>query len=258
MGGRAPSAGGPSAAGAGRVQTSSQGDVLLGGDQQQRGGQGGGMQQVQVTEQQCAEIRAALARRPDDQKKLDELAEQMRSGGDRMAIGQQMRAIYETAGIDARIAGACRRQGAQGAGAQQGQGQRGGTQGGPPGAAPQMQVAPEINGSPRAGGRTRSGLVFVARDGSYEPRIVMLGASDFDYTEVVGGLQEGEQVALIAAVALQAQREAQNQRIRQNMGGIPGMQRQQPAGQQGGAGGAGGPGGGGGAGGRGGQGGQQR
>jgi HlyD family secretion protein len=248
-GARPPSAGGPGAS-PGRVQSTAHGEVDLSG--QQGGQQGGGFQQVQVTEQQCAEIRAAFARKPDEQRKLDALMEQMRAGGDRMALSQQMRAIYESVGVDARAAAACRRlqaggeggQGGQrGGGAQQGGGQQRGAapaQRGAAGAAPQMQVAPEVNGTQRPAGRTRSGLVFVAEDGTYKPRIVMLGASDFDYTEVVGGLQEGDQVALIAAIALQAQREQQNQRIRQNMGGIPGMQRQQPAGQGGATGGAGG------------------
>ena len=71
---------------------------------------------------------------------------------------------------------------------------------------------------------------------TFEPRLVMLGASNFDYTEVISGLAEGEQVAMLAAAALQAQRQQNQDRIRQQTG-VPGMQ-QQPAG--GGAGGAGG------------------
>ena len=80
------------------------------------------------------------------------------------------------------------------------------------------------------GSRTRSrpGLVFVAEGGTYVPRMVRLGASNFDYTEVVGGLKEGEQVAMLAAAALQAQRQQQNDRFRSvTGGGVPGMQRQQ-------------------------------
>jgi HlyD family secretion protein len=70
--------------------------------------------------------------------------------------------------------------------------------------------------------------------------MVMLGAANFDYTEVVSGLEEGEQVALLAALSLQAQRQQQNDRFRQNMGGgVPGM-------TQGGNVGGGNPGGGGG------------
>ena len=90
--------------------------------------------------------------------------------------------------------------------------------------------------------RTRPGLVFVAEGNTYKPRVVMLGAGNYDYTEVVSGLQEGERVALLASLAVQAQREQQNERFRRGMGGIPGMQ------QGGGPGGGGQRGGGGGGG----------
>jgi HlyD family secretion protein len=72
----------------------------------------------------------------------------------------------------------------------------------------------------------------------------MLGASNFDYTEVISGVTEGEQVAMLAAAALQAQRQQNQDRIRQQTG-VPGMN-QQPAGGAGGGGGgrAGGAGGG--------------
>ena len=70
----------------------------------------------------------------------------------------------------------------------------------------------------------RPGLVFVVKGKTYEPRSVMLGAGNFDYTEVVSGLEEGEEVALLASLSLQAQRQQQNDRFRQNMGGgVPGM-----------------------------------
>ena len=70
----------------------------------------------------------------------------------------------------------------------------------------------------------RPGVVFVKKGTTFEPRIVMLGSANFDYTEVVSGVQEGEEVALLAALSLQAQRQQQNDRMRQNMGGgVPGM-----------------------------------
>jgi HlyD family secretion protein len=64
--------------------------------------------------------------------------------------------------------------------------------------------------------------VFVSEGGTYKPRIVRLGVGNFDYTEVVSGLKEGEQVALLAAAAMQAKREEQNNRMR-GMGGLPGI-----------------------------------
>ena len=75
----------------------------------------------------------------------------------------------------------------------------------------------------RAGGG-RSGLVFVKSGTSYAPRMVRLGVSDFDYTQVISGLDEGEEVALLAAVALQAQRNEMNDRMRSRMS-VPGMNR---------------------------------
>jgi HlyD family secretion protein len=96
-------------------------------------------------------------------------------------------------------------------------------------------------------------IVFVKQNEKYTPRVVRLGVSDFDYTEVLSGLQQGEQVALLGPAVLQAQRDQLQQRVRAGTGG--GLQQQQtPAAGGAGAGGAGGrpAGGGGGAGGRGG------
>jgi hypothetical protein len=72
---------------------------------------------------------------------------------------------------------------------------------------------------------------------------VRTGVSDFDYTEVLSGLKEGEQVALLAEAAMQAKRDQQNEQIRSRAGGVPGMQ-QQPAGGAAAGGARGGPGGG--------------
>jgi len=93
-------------------------------------------------------------------------------------------------------------------------------------------------------------IVFVKVNDKYTPRVVRLGVSDFDYTEVLSGLQQGEQVALLGPAVLQAQRDQLQSRVRAGAGG--GLQQQQPpaAGGAGGGGGAGGrPGGGGGRGG---------
>ena len=93
---------------------------------------------------------------------------------------------------------------------------------------PQLQVGDERG---LTGQRARSGLVFVAKGRTYEPRVVMLGAANFDYTEIISGLEEGEEVALLAAVSIQAQRQMQTDRFRQNMGGgVPGMSSNQRAG----------------------------
>ena len=86
-------------------------------------------------------------------------------------------------------------------------------------------------------------IAFVKRNDEYAPRPIRTGISDFEYTEVVSGLEQGEQVALVGVAVLQAQRDAQQARIRAGQGG--GLQQTTPAGGAGGAGGGGGGGGGG-------------
>ena len=64
------------------------------------------------------------------------------------------------------------------------------------------------------------GLVFVQKaDSSWEPRMVRLGVADYDFTEVISGLEEGERVALLSAAALQMQRQENNDRFRAMTGG---------------------------------------
>ena len=69
-----------------------------------------------------------------------------------------------------------------------------------------------------ASGPTRAGkraMVFVVGEGgTLEPRMVMIGLTDWDNTEVVSGLDEGDRVALIGLAQLQAQREEFLERIR--------------------------------------------
>jgi HlyD family secretion protein len=78
--------------------------------------------------------------------------------------------------------------------------------------------APAAGGGFGAGGGSgRSGggqVVFVKDSSGYSPRIVRLGVTNFDYTEVLSGLKEGEQVALLASANLQQQRTDQQSRIR--------------------------------------------
>jgi len=51
--------------------------------------------------------------------------------------------------------------------------------------------------------------------------MVMIGLTDWDRTQVVSGLDEGEYVALIGVARLQAEREEFMERMRSNMGGNP-------------------------------------
>jgi hypothetical protein len=198
-----------------------------------------------VTDKQCADVTTAMNKKPAEVKKLDALRERVRSGElDRSASREEQQKIYAAIGVDARIAGACRMREMRaqngtptGAGAAGRQGTTPGTSG----TAPQLQLGNIERGG--SGQRVRPALVFVAKAKSFEPRSVMLGASNFDYSEVVSGLQEGEQVALLTSLALQAQRQQQNDRMRQGMGGVPGMSQNQGGGGAGGRPGGGGGGG---------------
>jgi HlyD family secretion protein len=241
QGGQRP-AGGPAVTPQGRV-TNSPGEVEL--PQQ---GQGG-FQMPEVTDKDCAAVTAAMQKKPAEAKKLDGLRDRMRSGElDRAAMREESQKIYAALGVDPRIAGACRMRDARGGAANQGAANAGLTApaGGPPAAnaarradatqgasPPQLQIGNAERG--RGGRSIRSGLVFVAKGKTFEPRMVMLGAGNFDYTEVISGLQEGEEVAMLAALSLQAQRQQQNDRMRQNMGGgVPGMSAPGGGGAQGG------------------------
>jgi HlyD family secretion protein len=205
----------------GRSNRSGQAGVRQQGEQQRQEGGGrrgfGGRQPIEVTDQQCADVRAALARRPAERRKLDSLQARLRSAdADRLTIFGEMRAIYQTVGVDAGVASACRRrdQNANNGG-------NGRTDAPARLATPSDGAATDPNARPV---RTRPGLVFVAEGKTFKPRVVLLGAGNYDFTEVVSGLQEGEHVALLASLAVQAQREQQTERFRRGMGGIPGMQ----------------------------------
>lgn len=107
---------------------------------------------------------------------------------------------------------------AKGAAARGGAPSASGTRGGSPGAP---------NGNSAGATRARTALVFVEdAPGKFSPRLVRLGASDYDYSEVLSGLKEGEKVATLAVQALQAKRDQQNDRFRSmtGAGGMPGVQ----------------------------------
>jgi HlyD family secretion protein len=80
----------------------------------------------------------------------------------------------------------------------------------------------EAPAGPGAGARNiRRAVVFVINDqGAPEPRAVQIGLNDYDRTEVVSGLEEGDQVALLGAAQLQAQSQEFLDRIRQGPGGM--------------------------------------
>ena len=70
--------------------------------------------------------------------------------------------------------------------------------------------------------RTQQAVVFVvAEEGAVEPRMVMIGLTDWDHTQVVSGLDEGDYVAIIGGARLQAERDEMLERMRGRMGGNP-------------------------------------
>lgn len=238
----------------------SRGEVMLTSDQQGQDGQGrGGRGQMpEVSDKDCDAVKAAFTKHPDAEQKLTGLRGRVQSGElDFQAVRAESQKIYESIGLDARVAGACRMRDRQRAGGDTSR--RGGrqfgdnAQRGNVGGQGDRSFVPERGGgvsTPVQAGefpsrRARPSLVFVAENGTYKPRIVRLGVANFDYTEVVSGLKEGEQVALLAAAAMQAKREEQNNRMR-GMGGLPGISQPRPGGAGGAGGGAGRQGGGGG------------
>jgi HlyD family secretion protein len=87
------------------------------------------------------------------------------------------------------------------------------------------------------GRANRAQVAFVKTDAGLLPRVVRLGLSDFDFSEVLDGVKLGEQVVLLGVAEAQASRTQAQDRLRQRMGsGVPGA--------PGGGGGAGGGGGG--------------
>jgi HlyD family secretion protein len=70
----------------------------------------------------------------------------------------------------------------------------------------------------RGGGGTGAAqrrVVFVKKGETFEPRAVRLGVSNYEFAEVISGVQEGEEVALLSAAQLQFQRQETLNRIRQ-------------------------------------------
>lgn len=197
---------------------------------QGRGGFGG--QLPDVTDAQCKAITTARTAKPAAAKKVDDLSAKMRDpNADRQTLMADLRAAYTELGVDMNVMRACRAKENGGGGAPAAGATNGGTRptggampsGAMTGAARQggMGGGAPSGGNVRSGRtQTRSGLVFVKKaDGSWDPRVVRLGIADYDYTEVVGGLEEGEQVALLSAVALQVQRQQNNDRMKAMTGG---------------------------------------
>ena len=72
------------------------------------------------------------------------------------------------------------------------------------------------------GRQVRRAVVFLINDGGVpEPMAVQIGLNDYDFTQILSGVEEGAQVALLGAAELQAQQQQFLDRIRQRTGGNP-------------------------------------
>ena len=70
--------------------------------------------------------------------------------------------------------------------------------------------------------RVRRAVVFLINDeGVPEPKAVQIGLNDYDVTQILSGVDEGAQVALLGAAELQAQQQRFLDQIRQRTGGNP-------------------------------------
>lgn len=102
----------------------------------------------------------------------------------------------------------------------------GGAVGAPPQGVQLQETAPALLGLVNTSGQPRPAVAFVVKeDGTLEPRPVLMGVNDWDNTEILAGLQEGEKVALIGVAQLQAAQQALRERMasRGFMPGIPPM-----------------------------------
>lgn len=151
------------------------------------GGMGGG---VTVPDSVCTIVMKKF-NASNSRAMLDSLRTQMRAGTvDTATMRTKTAAIYKNAGVAADTARACMRN----------------------------------SGGGNSGGAIGQPVVaFVKTATGWSPRLVRLGVSDFDYTEVISGLKEGDQVALLATIALQASRDKNSARVKAMVGGgLPG------------------------------------
>ncbi|HSG50070.1 MAG TPA: efflux RND transporter periplasmic adaptor subunit [Longimicrobiales bacterium] len=72
-----------------------------------------------------------------------------------------------------------------------------------------------------ATGEVRPAAVFVMVNGQPEIRMIRIGLNDWDNTQVVSGLEGGEEMAVIGAAQLQAQQSAWLENIRSRSSGSP-------------------------------------
>ncbi len=103
-------------------------------------------------------------------------------------------------------------------------GRGGGGRGGFPGSGDAQRGAqpgdPTERGEGNASGSqretTRAVVFLIAEDGTLEPKGILIGLSDYDFTEVVSGLDEGQMIAVVGAAQLRASQDEFLERMRSN------------------------------------------
>jgi HlyD family secretion protein len=63
-------------------------------------------------------------------------------------------------------------------------------------------------------------MLFVRTGDKVEPRRVTLGLSDWEYTEIIDGVQPGDPVVLVSVALLQREQQQSTDRMRQRVGGV--------------------------------------
>ncbi|MCH7531112.1 MAG: efflux RND transporter periplasmic adaptor subunit [Gemmatimonadetes bacterium] len=117
--------------------------------------------------------------------------------------------------------------GGQGGDHSAGRGQRGGGQSGE---ITQEEMRARIQGAMAGFGdmggdggpprESRSAVVFVmGADSVPQPRLIQIGLNDWDRTEIVSGVEEGDVLVVVGAAQLMAQQQAYLDRMRERMGG---------------------------------------
>lgn len=150
-----------------------------------------------------------------------ELFQRMREAGGADALSEADRAKLRE----------CRPAGARGRGGRQGGGGVGSPGGG------------EMNGRGRSSGENdvRPAVVFVAAGTGVEARRITIGLNDFDFTEVVNGLEAGDRVVLMSVARIHAQQQELLNRTRERAAGaFTGNPQMGGGGPRGGGGGGGG------------------
>jgi HlyD family secretion protein len=115
---------------------------------------------------------------------------------------------------------------ADGQGGRTGRGGRGGRGGGGGGGGGWRNRAGGAGGGAGAGGARAAAQTMIAIvkvEKRIELRIVRVGLSDFDYGEVLSGLKEGDEVAMLSVAQIQAQRAENINQIRERVSGMGGL-----------------------------------